>query len=57
MGTLVRPTARVSLNESDTSAHLAEPLWDVFAKLGNLFNLRIFWIDQLFTVEPEHVKV
>lgn len=42
---------------ADVRVCIAEALWDKFAKFDNLFNLRIFWLDQLFTVEPEHIKV
>jgi hypothetical protein len=34
-----------------------EAMWPVCEQLGNIFGLRLFWVDQFVTIEPEHVKV
>lgn len=36
---------------------VGEAFWPVVEELGNTFNMRVFWIDQFVTIEPEHVKV
>lgn len=34
----------------------AEPFWPAMAQYGNILNLRVFWIDHIYTIEPEHIK-
>lgn len=34
----------------------AEPFWPAMAQYGNIMNLRVFWIDHIYTIEPEHIK-
>lgn len=35
----------------------ADMLWPITEKYGPIFNIRVFWQHELFTIEPEHIKV
>ncbi|KAL5519382.1 hypothetical protein ACEPAH_1065 [Sanghuangporus vaninii] len=42
--------------ETEKSGHLADEAHFYSKKLGWTFNWRMFWEDQIFTMEPEHIK-
>ena len=35
----------------------AEAHWDITRKYGYIFNLKPLGMDQIYTFEPEHIKV
>lgn len=37
--------------------HAAEAFWPIFDRLGPIVNLRVFGQNQIFTTEPDHIKV